>query len=978
MKRFTLLSALLLLLLALVFGLTIQPVPAAQTPVLDYDFVVVRAYFDDLEMVAQLAGDTEPWELNLQKQYIVLDVDAAEYYQLERAGFRLEIDEGQTAKLNAPRVPLANQGGGIPGFPCYRTVEETYATAAAIATNYPTLAEWIDVGDSWEKLTPGGLPGYDMMVLRLTNESITRPKPKLFITSAIHAREYTTAELNTRFAEYLINHYGSDPDVTWLLDHHEIHLMLQANPDGRKHAETGLLWRKNTNNNYCANTNSRGADLNRNFQFQWGCCGGSSSNPCSDTYRGASAASEPETQAVQNYVLANFPDLREPPIGAAAPLTTTGIYIDIHSYSQLVLWPWGFTSTPTGNNTELVTLGRKFAYFNGYTPQQAIDLYITDGTTDDFVYGEIGLPAYTFELGTDFFQACADFENTIYPDNLPALIYAAKAVREPYIAPAGPEALNVLALPGGVVAGTPVTLTATVNDTRFNNSNGTEPTQNIAAAEYYIDVPPWITETTPVALPMSPADGNFNSPVEGATAVIDTTGLTEGRHTIFVRGQDANGTWGVFTAAFLYIIDPAVAPVLAGEVTAADSGLPLVATVTGNNVFQTTTDPATGLYQMYVISDTYTLTAVPNNPDYAPATVTGIVAHNGQTVQQDFQLNRICTVFSDDVESGNIGWTAQSPWAITTEDSHSPTHSWTDSPGGNYANFRNVSLTSPVIDLTDITGVTLSYWQICDTEAGYDYCRVEVSTNGGGSWTQVAIFDGPGSDWEEITLALPMLDNESDGRLRFRFTSDSSVTADGWHVDDVRLYWTGESCTGEVAPEASFTSSSPDALGTATTFTNESTGSDLTFLWDFGDGNSSTAANPTHTYSAAASYTVTLTATNNLGSDVFTATVDILESPQASFDVNSPLLLGETAVFTNTSTGSDLSFTWNFGDGLTSTQPSPSHTYALTGTYTVTLTAVNAVGTSTAVATIEVITISKPPEFDHFLYIPFVVALLEE
>jgi len=73
--------------------------------------------------------------------------------------------------------------------------------------------------------------------------------------ASIHAREYATAELVTRFGEYLVQSYGLDPDVTWLLDHHEVHLMLHSNPDGRKNAEIGLSWRKNTNNNYCANTN---------------------------------------------------------------------------------------------------------------------------------------------------------------------------------------------------------------------------------------------------------------------------------------------------------------------------------------------------------------------------------------------------------------------------------------------------------------------------------------------------------------------------------------------------------------------------------------------------------------------------------------------------------------------------------------------------------------------------------------------------
>ncbi len=953
MKKISLLLLLLMAGLGLTFWFAASPAPAANHPTLEHEIVVVRAYFDDPAIVAVVARTQELWEVDYHKNFMVLEVDAAEYQELERLGLRLEVDEELTAEINKIRLPLPDQISGIPGYPCYRTVEETFATAVSLATNFPNLAEWVDVGDSWEKTA--GLGGYDMMVLVLTNEAIQADKPKLFATSAIHAREYTTAELMTRFAEYLISSYNTDADVTWLLDHHEIHLMLHANPDGRKRAETGISWRKNTNNNYCANTNSRGADLNRNFQFQWGCCGGSSGNQCSDIYRGPTAASEPETQAVQNYIFDNFPDLREPPLDAPAPITTTGIYLDIHSYSELVLWSWGFTSNPTPNGTAMQTLGRKMAYFNGYEPAQAINLYPTDGTTDDFAYGEVGLPAYTFELGTTFFQGCGFFESNIIPGNMPALLYAAKAVREPYLAPAGPEALNVAVSEIIVEAGTPVTLTAVLNDTRYNNENGTEPTQNIIAAEYYIDTPPWITETTPVALPMSPTDGNFNSPIESAYAVIDTSALADGRHLIYVRGQDANGQWGVFSASFLFVVDPAIAPVLGGDVTAADTGLPLAATVTANTIFQTQTDPLTGIYQMQVISDTYTITAVPDDSNYASATVNGVVAANGQTVQQDFQLYPYCDVFFDDVESGNIGWTAQFPWAITTEASHSPTHSWTDSPGGPYSNNRNVAITSPVLDLTGYENLILNYWQICDTEAGYDYCRVELSSDGGANWNEIASFDGPHSQWEEITLNASMLDNQANARIRFRFTSDPGVVRDGWHVDDIRLRAAGPACVGYIAPQASFTSTSPDALGDETQFVNTSTGTDLTFVWDFGDGNSSTAVNPAHTYTAVGSYTVTLTATNNLGNDVATAVVEILQAPQASFAALPIVMLGETAVFTNTSTGDDLTFLWDFGDGATSTETNPSHLYAAEGDYTVTLTAQNAVGSDEATAVVSVL-----------------------
>ncbi len=524
--------------------------------------LVVRVYFDDLTTARQIAISFEPLESDYDKGYLLLAVNAEELAQLEASGLQFEVDEALTAQY-APQNNLAPIVPGIQtisGYSCYRTVEETFATAASLAANYPTLATWSDVGNSWEKTQ--SLGGYDMQVLKLTNSAVPGPKPIIFITSAIHAREYTTAELTTRLAEFLVTNYGTDPDATWILDYHEVHFMLQTNPDGRKQAEAGILWRKNTNQNYCGSTsNSRGADLNRNFPYNWGCCGGSSGSQCSETYRGASAASEPETQAVVNYIQSNFVDNRGPGDSSMAPLDTEGIYLDIHSSGRLLLWPWGHTSSPAPNGTQLQTLGRKLAYFNGHSPQQSIGLYPTDGTTTSFAYGDMGLAAFTYELGTQFFESCSYFENTLIPDNMPSLLYALKVVRAPYITPAGPDAVNASLDIGstqpGVPSGTIVNLSASIDDGRFNNSNGTEPSQSIAAAEYYLDAPPWDGGT---AVPMSASDGSFNSTVEGASATINTTGMSQGQHILYVRGQDANNNWGAVSAVFLYIDDNAPPP----------------------------------------------------------------------------------------------------------------------------------------------------------------------------------------------------------------------------------------------------------------------------------------------------------------------------------------------------------------------------------------------------------------------------------
>lgn len=933
---------------------------------------VVRAYFTDRSMVDYVASWKEPWDVNYQEGYMVFDVTPAEYAELESLGYVLEVDDKLTAAYRLPAKRLAGQSlDSIPGYPCYRTVEETLATAATIAAEHPDFASVIDIGDSWQK-TQNGATGYDLVVLKLTNSAIPGPKPTIFIMSAVHAREYATAELNTRFAEYLIDNYGTNADATWLLDHHEFHFLLQSNPDGRKQAETGLSWRKNVNNNYCANSNTRGADLNRNFSFEWGRPGASTA-ACSDTYRGPSASSEPEVAAIQNYNLSIFADLRVPDLGAAAPVTTTGVFLDIHSYSELVLWPWGFEDNVnpiTGNNTAFQTFGRKMAYFNNYTPQQALDLYPTSGTTDDFAYGELGVPAFTFEIGTSFFQGCGTFENTILPDNLQALLYMAKSARVPYQLPAGPEVVDLALANNVVTLGQPITVTAVLNDTRYNNSQGTEPTQNIAAGEVYVNTPDW--EAGAVAIPVTAVDGSFNTKVEAVQLVLDSNTLGGGRHMLFMRGRDVLNNWGTPSAIFVDVIDPAIAPTVEGVVRDATTNLPIAnATVQVGPSWQVTALP-TGFYQTQVISGSYDLTATAEG--YASQTVADIPLANGQTTTQDFALTPVCTLWEDDVEGGTNGWTTQNPWAITTLKSHSPTHSWTDSPAGNYGNNLNISLTSPIIDLTGASDVQLNFWQICDTEAGWDYCHVEISTNGT-TWTEIATYDGNHATWEEVSLDASALDNQPAARIRFRLTTDTNTVDDGWYVDDVRLIGGGASCTvAPTTPTAAFTSTSPDTLGETTQFTNAS--SDATgYTWDFGDGSAvSNALNPSHTYTATGTFTVTLMATDTVLTDTVSHPVVIepveLPAPTAAFSATTPVTLGQAAVFTNTSTNA-ISYTWDFGDGVgISTAVSPTYTYTTTGVFTVTLSASN--GHTADVASHPITVIQPPLGLPFVIYLPWV------
>ena len=344
---------------------------------------MVKIYFDNLYQLNQVAAKYDIWEVNHEAGYLLAYVSPLELMAIESIGLRVDIDFDLSSQLHQPRQELPGQESGIPGFPCYRTVEETNTSLAQLTIDYPDLAKLIDIGDSWEKSTPGGSSGYDLQTLVITNSNHPGPKPKLLLLSAVHAREYATAELTTRFAEYLVSNYDSNPDITWLLDYFEVHIIPLGNPDGRKIAENGFYWRKNTDNDDgCSNSAFWGTDLNRNSSFKWGGVG-TSSNACDETYHGESAASEPETQAIQDYAAAIFPDQRGPADLDPANVNASGVFITIHSYGNLVLFPWGWTNNPPPNDGALETLGRKFGYFTGYQVCQSgeVDcIYQTSGT----------------------------------------------------------------------------------------------------------------------------------------------------------------------------------------------------------------------------------------------------------------------------------------------------------------------------------------------------------------------------------------------------------------------------------------------------------------------------------------------------------------------------------------------------------------------------------------------------------------------
>lgn len=155
--------------------------------------------------------------------------------------------------------------------------------------------------------------------------------------------------------------------------------------------------------------------------------------------------------------------------------------------------------------------------------------------------------------------------------------------------------------------------------------------------------------------------------------------------------------------------------------------------------------------------------------------------------------------YFDDFENGANGWATGgtgNTWAQVTSQSYSPTHSWTDSPSGNYANNVNSWLQSPVIDLTGKVGIVVSAYTTYALESGFDFVYLEWSTDGGATWNAapLASFNGIQATWTQTASPAAALDNQSNARLRYRFVSDTGVVADGFYVDDFAVTYTPIVC----------------------------------------------------------------------------------------------------------------------------------------------------------------------------------------
>ena len=274
----------------------------------------------------------------------------------------------------------------------YHSFTEMVTEIKQAQTDYPEIVKVFSIGKSYQ--------GRTLWAAKISDNVATdETEPEILFDSQHHAREHFTVEQSLYLLKMLTDGYGADTRITNLVNAREIFIIFQLNPDGSEFDLTCggsnapyCAWRKNRQPN--AGTSAVGTDLNRNYGYRWGCCGGSSGSPSSITYRGPQPWSTPEVRALRDFVLSRV-------IGGVQQIKA---HITFHTNGQLILYPYGYTKADipvdmtTLDHQTFVAFAKAMAARNGYKAEQSSDLYVTDGDQIDWMYGSQRIWSFTWEL----------------------------------------------------------------------------------------------------------------------------------------------------------------------------------------------------------------------------------------------------------------------------------------------------------------------------------------------------------------------------------------------------------------------------------------------------------------------------------------------------------------------------------------------------------------------------------------------------
>ena len=346
--------------------------------------VVVRVSIrsaQDLMLVNQLSDD-------MWSHHVGIGGDAdfrmsqADLGTLDRAGipYRVTISDLQN-RIDTERTRLAQPMESLSWFSDFKNLAAVNTRLDEMVAAYPNLVSIVNAGTS--------IQGRVIRGIRISRYPAGTMLPAFIFTGTLHAREWASTMTTMWIADQFVENNTIDPRIAAVLDSAEVFVFPVQNPDGYEYTwATGgnRLWRKNRR---LISGTTYGVDLNRNWGLGWG-GSGSSGTTSSDTYRGTAAFSEPESVGMRDFVIAH-PNL----VG----------HIDFHSYSQLWLWPWSYTTTASPDQTALAAVGIpmqtaiKAINQKTYTAGPSGSTYgLTAGCIDDWTYGTQGMMAGTIEV----------------------------------------------------------------------------------------------------------------------------------------------------------------------------------------------------------------------------------------------------------------------------------------------------------------------------------------------------------------------------------------------------------------------------------------------------------------------------------------------------------------------------------------------------------------------------------------------------
>lgn len=256
----------------------------------------------------------------------------------------------------------------------YLNPEEVETKLAEYASKYPELAQVQKMGESLENRPIWAIKISDNVATRELSE------PVALFNGMHHAREVMTPEVTMDIVDYLLSNYHSDETVRNWVDSNEIWVIPMFNVDGNNKVWSGSsMWRKNVRDGH-------GVDINRNYPYAWNACRGSSGSTWAQDYRGKSAGSEPETQAMMKFVREIRPVME----------------ISYHSYSELVIYPYGCKPNRAETAAVVETIGKDIAKLLNYTAGTSWEtLYSVDGGDIDWLYHEMQVIPYVIEVSSD-------------------------------------------------------------------------------------------------------------------------------------------------------------------------------------------------------------------------------------------------------------------------------------------------------------------------------------------------------------------------------------------------------------------------------------------------------------------------------------------------------------------------------------------------------------------------------------------------